>query len=168
MIDQKSVFTCRQKIGRGLRLCVNQNGERIEDKDINVLHVVANESFSQFATKLQTEIENETGIRFGIVELSMLIGMTYDEEKEVERSISTEEAETIVSTLQTSGIIDENGSLTADFAPEKVENIQFENVPEPVKQEVYQALKTEQPLRVETLTNKTYTQTIVEKKSRRL
>lgn len=165
LIDQKSVFTCRQKIGRGLRLCVNQNGERIEDKDINVLHVVANESFSQFATKLQTEIENETGIRFGIVELSMLIGMTYDEEKEVERSISTEEAETIVSTLQTSGIIDENGSLTADFAPEKVENIQFENVPEPVKQEVYQALKTEQPLRVETLTNKTYTQTIVEKKA---
>ena len=165
LIDQKSVFTCRQKIGRGLRLCVNQDGERIEDKDINVLHVVANESFSQFATKLQTEIENETGIRFGIVELSMLIGMTYDEEKEVERSISTEEAETIVSTLQTSGIIDENGSLTADFAPEKVENIQFENVPEPVKQEVYQALKTEQPLRVETLTNKTYTQTIVEKKA---
>ena len=29
LIDQKSVFTCRQKVGRGLRLCVNQDGERI-------------------------------------------------------------------------------------------------------------------------------------------
>lgn len=162
LIDQKSVFTCRQKIGRGLRLCVNQDGERIEDKDINVLHVVANESFSQFATTLQTEIENETGIRFGVFELSMLIGMTYDEEKEVERSISTEEAQTIVTTLQKSGVINANGNVTENLVPE---TFQLENIPEPVKQEVYQALKTEQPLCVETLTNKTYTQTIVEKKA---
>ncbi len=31
LIDQKSAFTCCQKVGRGLRLCVNQDGERIED-----------------------------------------------------------------------------------------------------------------------------------------
>jgi len=67
LTDQKSVFTCRQKIGRGLRLCVNQAGERIEDKNINILHVVANESFSEFAGKLQKEIENETGVQFGTV-----------------------------------------------------------------------------------------------------
>ena len=42
LIDQKSTFTCRQKIGRGLRLCVDQSGERIEDKDVNLLHVIAN------------------------------------------------------------------------------------------------------------------------------
>ena len=46
LIEQKSVFTCRQKVGRGLRLCVNQDGERIDDKDINLLHVMANESFA--------------------------------------------------------------------------------------------------------------------------
>lgn len=165
LIDQRSVFTCRQKIGRGLRLCVNQDGERIEDKDINVLHVVANESFSQFATTLQTEIENETGVRFGVFELSMLIGMTYDEEKEVERSISTEEAQTIVTTLEQHGVINASGSVTKDFAPEKIDTIQFENVPEPVKQEICHVLKNEQSLRVETLANKTYTQTIVEKKA---
>ena len=44
LIEQKSTFTCRQKIGRGLRLCVNQEGERIEDQNINILHVMANES----------------------------------------------------------------------------------------------------------------------------
>ena len=53
LIDQKSVFTCRQKIGRGLRLCVDQEGKRIEDPNINILHVMATESFADFADKLQ-------------------------------------------------------------------------------------------------------------------
>lgn len=66
LIEQKSVFTCRQKVGRGLRLCVNQDGERIEDKHINILHVMANESFSEFAETLQREIEEDTGVKFGI------------------------------------------------------------------------------------------------------
>ena len=56
LIEQKSTFTCRQKVGRGLRLCVNQDGERVEDKHINILHVMANESFSEFAETLQREI----------------------------------------------------------------------------------------------------------------
>ncbi|MCD7780311.1 MAG: DEAD/DEAH box helicase family protein, partial [Candidatus Gastranaerophilales bacterium] len=58
LIEQKSTFTCRQKVGRGLRLCVNQEGERIEDRNINVLHVMANESFAEFAETLQKEIED--------------------------------------------------------------------------------------------------------------
>jgi len=77
LIDQKSAFTCRQKVGRGLRLCVNQNGDRIEDKDINVLHVMANESFAEFADTLQKEIEQETGVKFGYMDISLFSGMVY-------------------------------------------------------------------------------------------
>jgi type III restriction enzyme len=58
----------RQTIGRGLRLCVNQQGERLRGFDVNTLTVIATESFEQFAQHLQTEFEAETGIRFGIVE----------------------------------------------------------------------------------------------------
>lgn len=58
----------RQTIGRGLRLCVNQNGERLRGFDVNTLTVIANESYEAFAENLQTEIETDTGIRFGIVE----------------------------------------------------------------------------------------------------
>lgn len=54
----------RQEIGRGLRLPVNQNGERIQDKDLNVLTVTANESYEKFARSLQTEIEQECGVNF--------------------------------------------------------------------------------------------------------
>lgn len=54
----------RQTIGRGLRLSVNQEGIRIKDKNINLLTVVANQTFSDFAHQLQTEIETETGVEF--------------------------------------------------------------------------------------------------------
>lgn len=58
----------RQTIGRGLRLCVNQDGERVRGFEVNTLTVVATENYEQFAENLQKEIEQDTGIRFGIVE----------------------------------------------------------------------------------------------------
>ena len=58
----------RQTIGRGLRLCVNRKGERVRGFDVNTLTVVARESYEEFAEQLQREIEDETQIRFGIVE----------------------------------------------------------------------------------------------------
>jgi type III restriction enzyme len=58
----------RQTIGRGLRLCVNQSGERLRGFEVNTLTVIATESYEQFAENLQKEIEEDTGIRFGIVE----------------------------------------------------------------------------------------------------
>jgi type III restriction enzyme len=45
----------RQEIGRGLRLPVDQNGERIFDETINILTVVANDSFENYASTLQNE-----------------------------------------------------------------------------------------------------------------
>lgn len=58
----------RQEIGRGLRLCVNQDGERQFGFEINTLTVMANESYEEFAEKLQKEYEEESGIRFGFIE----------------------------------------------------------------------------------------------------
>ena len=68
--------------GRGLRLCVNQDGERVEDKHINSLHVMANESFSEFAETLQREIEDDTGMKFGVLQLDLFAGMVYEEHVE--------------------------------------------------------------------------------------
>ena len=58
----------RQTIGRGLRLCVNQAGERQRGFEINTLTVIARESYEEFAENLQREIEEETGVPFGLVE----------------------------------------------------------------------------------------------------
>ncbi len=66
--DMSSERERRQTIGRGLRLCVNQEGKRLKGFDVNTLTVVARESYKDFAENLQKEIEKDTGIRFGIVE----------------------------------------------------------------------------------------------------
>lgn len=50
----------RQEIGRGMRLCVNQDGDRVQDSKVNVLTVVANESYESFVGALQSEYR-ETG-----------------------------------------------------------------------------------------------------------
>jgi len=63
--ETSSQMKKRQEIGRGLRLPVNIDGQRVYDDNVNVLTVVANESYADFSRKLQTEIEEETGIRFG-------------------------------------------------------------------------------------------------------
>ena len=52
----------RQEVGRGLRLCVTQNGERVDDPatvhEINKLTVVASESYKDFVSGLQKEISD--------------------------------------------------------------------------------------------------------------
>ncbi|XXQ67647.1 DEAD/DEAH box helicase family protein [Neisseriaceae bacterium B1] len=54
----------RQEIGRGLRLAVNQQGERVRDESVNILTVIPNESYESFAANLQKEYEDECGIKF--------------------------------------------------------------------------------------------------------
>lgn len=58
--DTLSELRKRQEIGRGLRLCVDQEGERINNEDINTLTVVANESYEAYVAGLQAEYR-ETG-----------------------------------------------------------------------------------------------------------
>jgi type III restriction enzyme len=74
--DMASEQQRRQTIGRGLRLCVNQQGERLRGFEINTLTVIATESYEQFAENLQKEIESEAGIRFGIVEEHQFAGLS--------------------------------------------------------------------------------------------
>jgi type III restriction enzyme len=62
--ETKSEIKKRQEIGRGLRLSVNHNGERIFDSNINKLTVVANERYEDFAKALQKEIQEDCGVDF--------------------------------------------------------------------------------------------------------
>lgn len=62
--ETKSDIKKRQEIGRGLRLAVDQNGDRTYDRNINRLTVIANESYDDFAKALQKEIEDECGVTF--------------------------------------------------------------------------------------------------------
>jgi len=62
--ETKSTIKKRQEIGRGLRLSVNQDGQRIFDRNINKLTVIANERYEDFAKALQKEIQEDCGVDF--------------------------------------------------------------------------------------------------------
>lgn len=61
--EMGSTLTKRQTIGRGLRLPVRQDGTRVVDGAVNVVTVVANESYELFAATLQQEME-QAGMKF--------------------------------------------------------------------------------------------------------
>ena len=160
LIEQKSTFTCRQKVGRGLRLCVNQDGERVEDKNINILHVMANESFAEFAETLQREIEDDTGMKFGVLQLDLFAGMVFEDHHEVEVVVTREQAAKVMEVLQLARAIKDDGSVDAAIAPEE---IKLPATLEEVKPVVAAALSTGEVTEA-SLTGAVYTRTITEEK----
>lgn len=75
--DMRTERQRRQSIGRGLRLCVNQEGRRVRDPGINRLTVVALESVAEFAAGLQREIAEQAGITFGVVEKGAFAALVF-------------------------------------------------------------------------------------------
>lgn len=162
LIEQKSTFTCRQKVGRGLRLCVNQDGERIEDKNINILHVMANESFAEFADTLQKEIESETGLKFGVLQISLFSGMKYTQTKTVEKTITAEQAQRAVEVLKQSGIISNEGKV--ENTAKETERVEIPEELSPIKEEVIKMIETSETVDSTALEGMTYTETVTEEK----
>lgn len=101
----------RQTIGRGLRLCVNQKGERVRGFEINTLTVVATESYEQFAEKLQKEIEEETGIRFGIVDAHQFAGVTTIGADGQPEPLGFDQSKVLWEHLKTAGLVSTQGKV---------------------------------------------------------
>ena len=101
----------RQTIGRGLRLCVNQKGERLRGFEINTLTVIATEIYEQFAEKLQKEIEDETGIRFGIVETHQFAGVTASGADGQPAPLGFEQSKVLWEHLKTAGLVNAQGKV---------------------------------------------------------
>lgn len=101
----------RQTIGRGLRLCVNQKGERLRGFDINTLTVVATESYEEFAENLQKEIENDTGIKFGIVEKHQFAAIPIVKTDGSTGMLGFEESAAIFDHLKSQGFVDAKGKV---------------------------------------------------------
>lgn len=101
----------RQTIGRGLRLCVNQVGERVRGFDVNRLTVIATESYEDFAEGLQKEIEADTGIRFGIVEPHQFAGIPVTDADGQVTAMGVEQSGQLWEHLKAAGHIDAKGRV---------------------------------------------------------
>ena len=112
----------RQTIGRGLRLPVNQDWDRIYDDQINRLTVIANETFENFAKGLQSDIEAAIdpngGFRFGRVPQ---IAFTPLLNAQGTSYLSQEESKEIWGFVAQQGLIDQAGDFTTKFQPDKAD-----------------------------------------------
>lgn len=101
----------RQTIGRGLRLCVNQEGQRLHGFEVNTLTVIATESYQAFAENLQKEIEKDTGVRFGIVEKDAFATVIITDKKGNAKPLGSDQSEVLWKYLVTEGHIDSEGKI---------------------------------------------------------
>lgn len=128
----QAIIKKRQEISRGLRIAVNQDGERIHGFEVNRLTVMANESYEDFARELQREIEEEEGIRFGVVEPHLFANIPVPTDDHKTEYLGVETSQKVWDHLLAKGYIDGNGKvqdlLKADLKagkvdlPEKVED----------------------------------------------
>ena len=116
--ETQSAMKKRQEIGRGLRLPVNQDGVRVFDESVNKLFVVANESYDDFARKLQTEYEEDCGVTFGKVPIQAFIKMAQVVDGK-EQPLGKEAAGEIWNSLIANGILAVDGKIQPKFEPKK-------------------------------------------------
>ena len=115
--ETKSAEKKRQEIGRGLRLPVNQHGERVHDEDVNRLTVIANESYEDFASSLQTEFEEDFDIKFGRIEKTTFAKIIRVKEDGTEETIGQEKSAQIWKELESAGYINDAGEILDTFDP---------------------------------------------------
>src|SRR5688572_9768 len=115
--ETQSAEKKRQEIGRGLRLPVNQAGERVHDETVNRLTVIANESYEEFAQTLQTEFEQDFGIRFGKVEKIAFAKLVRAAEDGTEVEIGQDESAKIWEEMVAAGYLNAAGDILDKFDP---------------------------------------------------
>ena len=116
----------RQEVGRGLRLCVNQDGERMDTNalgkdvhNINVLTVIASESYDSFAKGLQTEMADAVADRPRAVTADLFIGKVIKDAQGNEQVIDSDMAHAIHYDMIVNGYIDRKGVLTDKYYEDK-------------------------------------------------
>ena len=117
--ESKSVDRKRQEIGRGLRLPVSHDGERVRDPHINRLTVIANEAFEDFARGLQTEYEDDTGRKFGVVERAAFTRLLRPADHPIKpgEKFGAEGSGLVWDHLRTEGILGNQGEVLPAFNP---------------------------------------------------
>ena len=112
----------RQEVGRGLRLCVDKNGVRQDRQTlgddiyaINVLTVIANESYADFTSALQRETREALRDRVTAASQDYFLGRIVKDASSEQHKISLAEASTIIGYLYQNDYVDDDGRLTPTY-----------------------------------------------------
>lgn len=111
----------RQEVGRGLRICVDQQGVRMDKEllgdavhDINRLTVIANESYSTFADALQKETRDALRERPSVANVAYFEGRKFLVDNE-EHIVSQMEATAIINYLFENDYVDDKGNIQQSY-----------------------------------------------------
>ena len=111
----------RQEVGRGLRICVDKHGTRMDAEllgedvhEVNKLTVIANESYADFTTALQRETREVLRERAAKATVTYFTGKQIKIEEEV-HTISETEASRIIIYLEDNGYIDDQKNITPEY-----------------------------------------------------
>lgn len=121
LVETKDTMTKRQKIGRGLRICVNQEGERVLDPKYNVLSVIANESYKEFASTLQKELEKDN-FKFGIIEPISFTGIAVTQANGEVVELSQDDSQNIFNYLVENEYMTKKGKMKEKYYLDKKDN----------------------------------------------
>jgi type III restriction enzyme len=109
----------RQEVGRGMRLCVNANGKRLDYEavgdqvhEINRLTVIASESYEEFAKGLQSEIAATLNDRPQKVEIKLFLGKLVTDETGRELRLDELQSTILNNTLMYERVADMKGNIT--------------------------------------------------------
>jgi len=116
----------RQEVGRGLRLCVNQDGERMDVNilgndvhNINVLTVIASESYDSFAKGLQSELADAVAGRPVAITADLFKGKIITDANGNEQVVDNDIAQAIYFDMVVNGYVDKKGVLTEKYYTDK-------------------------------------------------
>jgi len=114
----------RQEVGRGLRLCVNQSGDRVDHPaivhDVNVLTVVASESYKNFVTALQKDISDSLSERPRVADKAYFVGKVLQTQAG-NITLTDEQATGIEFYLIQNGYVDKKRNVTEKYHQAKVD-----------------------------------------------
>ena len=131
LVETKDTMTKRQKVGRGLRICVDQNGERVLDSKYNLLSVIANESYKNFAATLQKELETDN-FKFGIVEPVSFAGLSVNLGGRL-HELDQKQSEILYNYLKENDYLSKSGKVKAKF----FQDVHNESFTLPLEYEAY-------------------------------
>lgn len=128
----------RQEVGRGMRLCVNRDGDRQDVaalgesmvQRVNLLTVIASESYTSYVTDLQKGIRAELRNRLKKVDASFFQGITVSNGAGATTMLTAEDASELVYALAANHLIDRHGVPTQRFREEGLQPVSADDVSE--------------------------------------
>ena len=138
----------RQEVGRGMRLCVNKEGER-QDADVlgdmvfdtNILTVIASESYEQFSKRLQHEIAEVVSDRPVVITPTLFVDHMMETPEGTKIKVTEDDARKIYNKLIRQNYVDDDGKLTDTyFQAKEAETLCFGEQFEPIKAGIIQTL----------------------------